>query len=75
MIDPQDPPDEVKKWIARLKRTMKAMPAGLWLFNTGTMHIMAEGETGPIMTGYQGGYDPAYEVDTIPDLLSEGGDW
>jgi hypothetical protein len=75
MIDPEDPPKEVRQWITRLKRTMKAMPSGIWLFSNGILYIMAEGEDGPMHTGYGEGYDQDYVIDSISETLCDGGDW
>ncbi len=74
--------------IRALKRLAKKWPKSLWLFVTGTVHVMRCGEDGervyiPIEDGYLrgpgessqgGGVDPDYMVTTIK-MPSDGGDW
>lgn len=75
MIDPQNPTPEVKKWITRLRRTIRAAPSGVWLFNNGEMNVMASGPDGRQVRKSNYAVDGDYVIDTISDILSEGGDF
>ena len=74
MIDPENPPEKVKKWIKRLKKCFKEAPTGLWFFSNGELHILADGKDGQMFTSH-GGVDPKYRIDSVDSQLFEGGDW
>lgn len=74
MINPDDPPEDVKKWIRKLKLLMNKCPKGLWFFSNGELHIMASGKNGrPVMDGES--YDSDYIIDYISGNIFDGGDW
>lgn len=76
MIDPNDPPKRIEEWIKELKRVIKRMPKGVWLFaNSAGLSVMALGEDGLHKTkDNRGGMDPEYMIDTIRCDI-DGGDW
>ena len=69
---------EERNAIASLKRLAKNWPQTLWLFATGSnLSVMRVDEDGRrvYLDGPRGGVDPDYEVDSIPGIPNDGGDW
>lgn len=75
-IDPDNPPEEVKKWIRRLKRCLKDHPGGIWLYAAGGLKVMAYRE-GDRVIREMGGMNEDYLIDSVEpdDLEIDGGDW
>lgn len=67
---------EEKKWIAELQKVMQKAPESLWLFNTGTMHVLKLDEKGKQVFRRDHSVDQAYVVASINHkIASDGGDW
>ena len=69
--------DEERRAIASLKRVAKKWPATLWLFCGGQsgIAVMRTHEDGGHAHLSTSGVDPAYIVDEIQGIDSDGGDW
>ncbi len=61
--------------IELLKKAARHWPESLWLFAAnGTLCVMRKDRGKRVMTGFGGGVDSNFEVDTI-DIEADGGDW
>ncbi len=72
-IDPNNPPENVEKWIKDLRRVINKMPRGLWLFAADGIQVMAlkDGDRAVLSDG---GMDPYYAIECIRCDI-DGGDW
>lgn len=65
-----------KAWIKELQKVMKKAPQTLWLFNTGSMHVLRLGEDGRPVFKNNHSVDQDYVVANIDHTIpSDGGDW
>ena len=71
MIDPDNPPEEVKKWMKRLHRCLKDAPPGIWLFATGDgLYVMAsDDDNKPVMNAEFFGVDAQYIIRNITEKI------
>ena len=81
IIDMDNPPEEVKKWIKRLERCLTSAPKGVGLFfNSGSITAMATDEDNRIIMNPPshsgGGVDREYVITNVKHKLSTAeGDW
>ncbi len=78
MIDPDNPPEEVKKWMKRLHKCLKDAPPGIWLYAASAgLYVMANGKDGDVVMK-EFAVDPDYEIKDVAAgtrICIDGGDW
>lgn len=75
-VDIENPPKEIKLWISRLKRCMKDMPVGVWVYiGNGSTCIMTTRNGNPVMDDDIGGVCHDYILDSTEEGNIDGGDW
>ena len=77
-FDPQDPPPNVVRWMARVQRALDAAPPGIWVYiDSGNFTVMAQGKDGDrLRLSDKTTFDQRAIVETLPSRLSiDGGDW
>lgn len=80
IIDKDNPPKEVTRWIKRLERCLTSAPKGVGLFfNSGSIAAMATDEDNRIImkkSAMGAGVDPEYVITNVKHKLSTAeGDW
>lgn len=77
-IDPENPPEDTKKWIRKLKRVLKNHSMEIWLYAaSGGLHVMAYGKGGDAVLINEFAVDPDYIISDVGVIGFEidGGDW
>ena len=77
MIDVNDPPKEVTRWIKRFERLCKDAPPGIWVFVTGAVIVHALDNDGHVVYANGGGVDRATAIAHVKThaLSFDGGDY
>jgi hypothetical protein len=77
-FDPNDPPPNVRRWMARMQRALDAAPIGVWVYvDSGNFTVMAQTKEGErLRLADKTTFDQRAVVETLPSRLSiDGGDW